>query len=298
MNWTAIDFDWNQVRAFLATAEEGSLSAAARSLKQTQPTVSRQVSALEEKLGVVLFERGPRAMALTGAGLELIEHVRAMADAAMRLSITASGNAQAIDGRVCVTAGDMVSSYLLPDILAHIAQLAPQLVIDLAPSNEVRDLIRREADIAIRHVAPSQGELIAKRIQSCVACLCGSPAYFERWGVPTALGQLNHHRFVGLSPMERYLPTLHAHGVAISSEQFGCTASNGVTMMALIRRGLGIGVVPHYASRAFPDIAPILEEEFQVEIPMWIVAHRELHSSRRIRLVFDALVEGIGRHLG
>lgn len=293
MNWAAIDFDWNQVRAFLATAEEGSLSAAARSLKQTQPTVSRQVSSLEAKLGVVLFERGSRAMTLTGAGLELIDHVRAMADAAMRLSVTASGTAQAIEGRVAITAGDMVSSYLLPDVLAQVAEQAPRLIVDLVPSNEVRDLIRREADIAIRHVAPSQGELIAKRVKSSSACLCGSQAYFDRCGMPSTLGQLKQHRFVGLSPMERYLPTLQAHGVPIGIDRLAHTASNAVTMIALIRRGLGIGIVPRYASPAFPDLLPILEDEFSVEIPMWIVAHRELHAGRRIRLVFDAIVQAV-----
>lgn len=293
MNWDPIDFDWNQVRAFLAAAEEGSLSAAARALKQTQPTVSRQVSLLEQRLGVVLFERGHRQLSLTQAGLELIEHVRTMADAAMRLSISASGNAQAIAGRVTVTAGDMVSAYLLPGILAELAERAPQLVVDLAPSNEVRDLMRREADIALRHVAPSEGELIARRLPDSAAILGATRAYLERHGTPSRLQDLRQHRFVGLSPMERYLPNLHAHGVSIGIEQFGCTASNGVTMVALIRRGLGIGVVPEYVANAFPEIVSIVPDHFRIKVPMWIVAHRELHSSQRIRLVFDAIVQGI-----
>lgn len=293
MNWSAISFDWNQVRAFLATAEEGSLSAAARALGQTQPTISRQVSALEETLGVVLFERGPRTMALTGPGVALLEHVRAMAEAAMRLSITASGTLQAVDGRVTITAGDMLSAYLLPDILARIAEEAPRLVLDLVTSNEVRDLVRRDADIAVRHVAPSEGVLIARRLPSSTAYLCASKDYLERHGEPSGIDDLGRFRFVGLSPMERYLPTLAAQGLRIGLEHVGVTVSNGATAIALVRRGLGIGIIPDYAAAANPDLVPILKDRFQVEVPMWIVAHRELHTSRRIRLVFDALAEGI-----
>ena len=110
MNWSDIAFDWNQVRAFLATYQEGSLSAAARALSQTQPTLSRQVTALEQSLGVTLFERGHRKVRLTAAGLELIEHARAMAEAANRVSLAASGQSQAVEGRVCITATEMLAT--------------------------------------------------------------------------------------------------------------------------------------------------------------------------------------------
>jgi len=100
MNWQSVSFDWNQARAFLVTAEQGSLSAAARALGLTQPTLGRQVAALEEKLGVTLFERGRRSLFLTQSGLELLDHVRMMGDAAGRISLTASGQSQAIEGLV------------------------------------------------------------------------------------------------------------------------------------------------------------------------------------------------------
>lgn len=295
MNWSALDFDWNQVRALLATAEEGTMSAAARALGQTQPTVSRQIGALEERLGVVLLERGPRTTALTAAGLDLIEHVRGMADAAMRLSITASGSGEAVEGRVTITAGDMVSAYLLPDVLGEIATQAPGLVIDLAPSNEVRDLVRREADIAVRHVPPSEGVLIARRVRDSSARLYASPAYVARYGRPTALEELSRHAFVGLSPLERYLPVLAQRGAPLSPEQFRYTAANGVTMLALVRRGLGIGIVPAYAAAASDDLVPVLADQFQVDIPIWVVAHRELKASKRIRIVFDGIVDGLSK---
>ena len=142
MNWDAADFDWNQARAFLATAEEGSLSAAARALNVTQPTLSRQVSALEEKLGVTLFERGTRVMTLTVAGLELQHHVRAMHDAAMRVSLSASGQSQTIAGTVRIASTHNMACYHLPKVLAKIRRTAPDIQVEVTTANELTDLIR------------------------------------------------------------------------------------------------------------------------------------------------------------
>ena len=174
MNWQAISFDWNQVRAFLATVEEGSLSAAARALGQTQPTLSRQVSGLEQDLGVTLFERGPRTMTLTDAGVELVDHVRAMGEAAAYLSLAASGQSQAIEGHVSITATDMMATYLLPTMLNRLRESAPNIIVELIASNDVRDLIKREADIAIRHARPDQADLIAKLVGNVSAQLYAS----------------------------------------------------------------------------------------------------------------------------
>ncbi len=143
------------MRAFLATAEAGSLSAAARRLGQTQPTLSRQVAALEADLGVMLFERVGRSLELTQAGLELLEHSKSMGNAANRIALAASGQVQSIEGQVRITAGDVMSAYILPDALRKIRAQAPMLRIEVVATNDLRDLVRREADIAIRHVRPN-----------------------------------------------------------------------------------------------------------------------------------------------
>ncbi len=117
MNWQTITFDWNQARAFLVTAEEGSLSAAARALGLTQPTLSRQVAALEETLGVTLFQRVSKSLILTEAGIELADHVRAMGDAASRVSLAASGKSQQVEGLVTVSTTDLMAAHVLPGIL-------------------------------------------------------------------------------------------------------------------------------------------------------------------------------------
>ena len=156
MNWQAVSFDWNQIRAFLATAEEGSLSAAARALGSTQPTVGRQIAALEDDLGVTLFERAGRSLIMTGAAQDLLEHVQAMGDAASRVSMVAAGQSEDIAGCVVITANDLMAAGYLPAVLAQLRQEAPGIIVDVVASNRIENLTRRDADIAIRHVQPEQ----------------------------------------------------------------------------------------------------------------------------------------------
>ena len=289
MNWDAVSFDWNQVRAFLATVEEGSLSAAARALGKTQPTLSRQVSALEQDLGVTLFERGPRAMELTDAGSGLLDHVRAMCEAATRLSLSASGQSQAIDGHVSITATDMTATYLLPPLLAQLREVAPNISVELIPSNNVRDLLKREADIAIRHVRPEQPDLIAKIIGRSSAHLYASKLYLDRVGHPADTDDLSTLSFVGMSPIERFLPTARISGFELKAEQFKVTTASGTALIELVRQGLGISIVPRHAANLFPDLVPLLQNRVSYPIPIWLVTHRELRTSQRIRIVYNLL---------
>ena len=163
MDWRSITFDWNRARAFLVTAEEGSLSAAARALGMTQPTLSRQVSALEQELGVALFERVGRGFELTPTGQSLIEHVRAMGDAASYLSLAASGKSESLDGNICITAPESTAVFILPPIIQRLRKAEPGIAIELLASSKVSDLKRREADIAIRAFRPTELDLIAKK---------------------------------------------------------------------------------------------------------------------------------------
>ncbi len=197
MDWRTVKFDWNRARAFLVTAEEGSLSAAARALGMAQPTLGRQVTALEQELGVALFERVGRGLALTPSGLELVEHVRAMGDAASRIALYASGQSQRIEGHVCITATDVVSLHLLPPALKRLRDMAPGIEVEVVASNEVRDLRRREADIAIRHARPEQPDLIAKLLRELSIRLYASTDYLDRLGRPGSLGDLAEAEFIG-----------------------------------------------------------------------------------------------------
>ena len=134
MDWRSVTFDWNRARAFLVTAEEGSLSSAARALGMAQPTLGRQVTALEQELGVALFERVGRGLALTPSGLELVEHVRAMGDAARRVSLTASGRSQSIEGTICITATEVYAAFVLPPIAEKLRRSAPGITVEIVAS--------------------------------------------------------------------------------------------------------------------------------------------------------------------
>ncbi|MEM6709863.1 MAG: LysR family transcriptional regulator [Pseudomonadota bacterium] len=291
MNWSAIAFDWNQVRAFLAAAEEGSLSAAARVLAQTQPTVSRQVSSLEQELGVTLFERGHRRLQLTDAGLELLEHVRAMAAAANRVSLAASGQSQVIEGRVRITATELIATYFLPSVLRTLRERAPGIVVDVIASDEVRDLLRREADIAIRHTLPTQADLIARRIGSLRGRIYAARRLLNAVGKPSSFADLGDKDFVGIADTEGLIAGLAEQGLMLRPDQFCVQTASGNCMLQLIREGLGFGVLPMDTGERFDDLVCVLAEDFDPEIPLWLVTHRELHTSRRIRVVFDLLAE-------
>lgn len=289
MNWQALSFDWNQVRAFLATVEEGSLSAAARALGQTQPTLSRQVSGLEQDLGVILFERGQRKMTLTDAGVELVDHVRAMGEAAAHLSLAASGQSQAIEGHVSITATDMMVTYLLPAVISQLREMAPNIVVELIASNDVRDLTKREADIAIRHARPEQPDLIAKLVGNTSAHLYASNSYLSRAGHPASADEVSSLTFIGMFPNERFLPTMQALGLELKAEQFKVRTASGSAVIELVRQGLGISFLPRQTAELFPELVPVLHESISFPVPVWLVTHRELNTSRRIRVVFDLL---------
>lgn len=293
MDWQSISFDWNQVRAFLVTAEEGSFSAASRALGLTQPTLGRQVSALEDRLGVTLFERLGRSLSLTPSGLELLDHVRAMGDAASRLSLTASGQSQRIEGRVCITATDVVSMYLLPDALKRLRELAPGIEVEVVASNDVRDLRRREADIAIRHGRPEQPDLIAKLLRETSIHLYASSDYLDQHGRPTSPSDLSEAVFIGFDQSDRLLTRLNEIGLTLTKNNFKLISESGAVAWELVKQGLGIGLMVKEVGDRTAGVECVLPDLDPITVPIWLVTHRELHTSRRIRLVFDLLAASL-----
>lgn len=290
MDWTTLSFDWNHVRAFLAAAQEGSFSAAARALGLSQPTLGRQVSSLEAALGVTLFERQGKGLTLTSTGEQLLDQVKMMGQAATRMSLLASGRAQAIEGTVRITASDVYSAYILPPALHELRRVAPRLKIEIVASNTLRNLVRREADVAIRHVRPSQSSLIAQRIRQERAYLYASTRYIERHGRPRTPQELRSHRFICFGNTPETLRYLGNVGVELDEENFAYRSSNGVVSWEYTRRGLGIAVMSQAVAQV-PDIERIDThlDLAPMEFSTWLVTHRELHTSPKIRLVYDTL---------
>jgi len=289
MKWKSVAFDWNQARAFLATVEEGSLSAAARALGQTQPTLSRQVAQLEQELDVILFQRVGRSVIPTEAALELLDQFRAMRDAAAGISLAASGRSQTIKGRVSITATNFMATYVLPPVMKQLRDIAPQIEVEIIASNEVQNLLRREADIAIRHARPEQPELIAKLVNETSANLFATAEFLAQSGNPKKLSDLKHLDFIGFEHPDRLLPILHERGVPVTRRNFKLVSASGSVILALVREGLGIGLMSKEMAEKEPGLIHVIPSFEPIPIPVWLTTHHELHSNRRIRLVFDLL---------
>ena len=295
MDWRSIKFDWNKARAFLVTAEEGSLSAAARALGMAQPTLGRQVDGLEQELGIVLFERVGRGLRLTPGGLELLDHVRVMGDAAGRVSMNALGQSQALEGKICISASETYAAVLLPPIIAKLRILEPDIHVEIIVANHASDLRRREADIAIRNFRPTEPDLIAKKIGDADAVLYATPDYIGKIGNPTIPQELRQAHFVNLDHGGMMIKALNKLGLGLTEENFPLLTESYLVMWELVRQGAAIGILDAHIGDADPIVRRVLPDLEPLIFPIWLVSHRELTTSRRIRRVFDFLAKELHR---
>ena len=295
MDWRSVKFDWNRARAFLVTAEEGSLSAAARALGMAQPTLGRQVDALEEELGVILFERAGRGLTLTPSGVDLLEHVRAMGDAANRVALAAAGQSQSIEGTVCIAASEIYAAVVLPPIIAKLRLAEPGLHIEIVASAKASDLKRREADIAIRNFQPTEPDLVAKKIGDIPARLYATPGYLERIGNPKLPYDLHRADFISIDRSGGFLTGLNRLGLSLTERNFPIVVENYLVMWELVKHGLGIGILDGNIGDAEPLVRRALPDFDPFTFPIWLVAHREVNTSRRVRVVFDLLAKELAR---
>ena len=295
MNWASVNFDWNHTRAFLVTAEEGTLSAAAKSLGMTQPTLSRQVAALELELGVTLFERVGKRLVLTDSGLELLQQARSMSDAAMLFSLTASGQSQQIEGSVIVSVGELDAVFRLPKIIAKLRQLEPKIEIEVVVTNQPSDLIRREADIAIRNFCPTQNDLIAKKLGEEVIHLYGAEDYVKKIPPFTSLAELTEiHdiQIIGFDKTDAVSKVLNPLGWQLSEDNFQLIASFQLLQLELCKEGLGLIFFPEDLAIKTPQLVPAFKNSEPVmKIPVWLVSHQELRTNLRVRRVFDFIAK-------
>jgi len=284
-------FDWNRARAFLATAELGSFSAAGRKLGLSQPTVGRQVAALEQELDVVLFERVGHGLQITPTGLDLLEHVRAMSEAATKVALVAAGQSQSLAGTVCISAGQIVAAHQLPPIVADLRVRYPGIELEILATNATSDLGRREADIAIRSFRPTQPDLVARRLPDSLAHLYASPSYLASLGHPTTPAELSRGEFFGFDRGVQLRDGLNALGLSLTDASFPIVTADQTVQWELCKGGVGIAIMMQEVGDAEPLVQRALPGLTPIPIPVWLVTHRELSTSRRLRVVFDRLVE-------
>lgn len=291
MDWRTVKFDWNRARAFLVTAEEGSLSAAAKALGMSQPTLGRQVSALEEELSTALFERGNRGLELTQTGLELLAYVRAMGEAASSFSLAATGRATSIEGEITISASEVTAAYVLPPVLKTLRTLYPGISVALVASNEASDLKRRAADIAIRNFRPTEPDLIARKVGNFSATLYGSPDVLGLLSQQPSgsANPLDGIPFIGfVSNNQAYCQALAARGVPVDESNFPVRTDSHPSHWEMTKLGVGIGMMPVELGDAEPTVERAFPEKtFGGDV--WLVSHRELRMNLRVRTVFDFL---------
>lgn len=277
--------EWNDLKIFLAVAEAGSLSAAALTLRRSQPTLGRSIDALEARLGVVLFRRGTKGMRLTESGEALLEEARVMREAATRLSLRAAGQAETLSGTVRITAAQIVATYHLPQIIAPLLAEEPGLEIEIVADDSISDLSQREADIAIRMTRPNQQGLIVRKVTELAIGLYASHDYLERHGEPEVT-TFEHHMMPDFdrNPLIRnYLQE------AKLRPRLRCRTDDQIVHWRLVLAGGGIGAQHRAIGDAEPGVRRVLPEVKIPSLPVWLACHEELRSRALIRRVFDYL---------
>ena len=282
--------DWENQRAFLAVLRSGSLSAASRELGVAQPTVRRRLEALEKALGSALFTRSPSGLSPTDAARELGVHAEAMAAAAEAFERAASAAPSIIGGTVRITASEIVGAEVLPSMLADLRGKHPALRFEINLSNQTQDLLRQEADIAVRMVRPSQAALVMKRVGAVKLGLFAHPAYLAVHGTPQTLDALPDLALIG---PDRKGDELRAYVDIFRlppSKLLALRNDSHLGQLAAIRAGYGIGICQTPLAMREPKLTRVLGADFEMDLPAWVVMHEDLMRVPRIRATFDHLV--------
>jgi len=289
------DPGWELYRSFLAVIREGSLSAAARALSLTQPTVGRHIDALESALGVALFTRSQAGLIASEGARGLLPYAEAMASAADALQRAASGEAEDERGTVRVTASEMIGGEVLPAVLAAFREAHPRIVVELTLSNRAQDLLRREADIAVRMVRPRQAALFARKVGVIHLGCHAHPRYLAAHGIPTTLAELREHPLIGFDKSAS-VPRVEGVHFPITRDLFAFRCDSDLGQYAALRAGFGIGFC-HLGLARRDRLVRILPGKFEFSLETWVVMHQDLKSSRRMRLMFDHLVEHLRAYI-
>lgn len=285
--------DWSLIQSFLAVAETGSLSAAARHLDRSQPTLGRQVQSLETELGVSLFDRHARGLKLSVAGSQLLPMAQQMHSAMTAFSLAAAGQSQQLEGSVRITASVFASHHLLPPILENIRRQEPAIQLELVATDTTENLLYREADIAVRMYRPAQMDIISRYLGEVPLCFCAARSYLDRKGRPKTPEELFSHDLVGFDANQEIIKAMREKGWPASRNSFATRCDLQSAYWELIRAGCGIGFSQVQMAEADPDVEILpLDVEIPV-LPVWLAAPQAMRQTPRIRRVWDLLAEGL-----
>lgn len=284
-------FDWALVRSFVAVLDAGSLMGAARKLGAQQPTLSRHIAELEAQLGVPLFERTGRGVVPTAAAMRIADAARAMESGAIALRQTLDSQRDQTEGSVRISASQVVATLLLPPLVAALQQDEPGIQIEIVASDAITNLLRREADIAVRMVRPAQASLIARKLSDVPILACAHQSYLDRAGTPKRPEDLFAHRLIGNDRSDAIIRGFAAKGYAVTRDSFVIRTDDNLVSGQMIAAGCGIGFAAGYNLRQWPGVVPLLPMLKIPPLPCWLAVHREIRSSVIVRRVYDFLAD-------
>ncbi|WP_404401638.1 LysR family transcriptional regulator [Pelagibacterium halotolerans] len=276
---------------FAAVAEHGSLSAAARALGVSQPTIGRHIEALEIGLGAKLFERSLSGFTPTELGLRAYEPVRQAAQALAEAELYAAGSSMVLGGSVRITASVVTSHYTLPPMLRRLRDEFPDIALEVVPTDSPENLLMREADIAVRMFRPTQLDLVTRKVGESAIVACAHESYIATRGAPATPEELRAHELVGFDRSELLIATARALGFELSRNDFSIRCDDQSALWEMVKAGLGIGFAQKNIVSQTPGMVVI---DLPLPIPpleVWLTSHRELYGARRIRVVYDRLAE-------
>lgn len=289
----AKDFDWTLVRSFLAVLDAGSLMGAARRLGAQQPTLGRHVAQLEAQLGGALFERTGRGVTPTALALGIVPAARRMAEAAEGIGLSLAQRSALRQGTVRLAASQVAAAYLLPPVLAALQRDEPGLQVELVVSNSVANLLRREADVAVRMLRPQQASLVARKLGEVPVVAAAHRSLLQREGTPRRMEDLLRHRLIGYETDDTLLRGFAAAGFPVARERFALRTDDHIAYGRLVAEGAGIGFVARYNLAHWPDVVPVLPMLKIPPLPCWLVVHREVRGNPLVRRLFDALATAL-----
>jgi DNA-binding transcriptional LysR family regulator len=288
---------WELYRSFLSVLKEGSLSGAARVLGITQPTVGRHIAALEQALGVALFTRSQLGLTPTETALGLRTYAETMESTAASLERAATASGEGVSGVVRVAASEVVGVEVLPPIIERLRRRHPELKVELVLSNRVQDLLRREADIAVRMMRPEQEQLVARRVGNIEVGLFARKDYLARQGMPRRLSELAGHSLIGFDQPSAFIRKASRSFQGFNREAFSIRTDSDLAQLALIRSGAGIGGCQAPLAERDDTLTRVLPTEFSLQLETWVTMHEDLRTSPRCRVTFDVLIDGLARYI-
>lgn len=291
------NIDWNLLKSFSYVVSEGSLSGAARALGTTQPTIGRHIEALEEQLGLPLFVRSREGLTPTEEALNLLPETEAMVASYGALLRRVTGDKPEEMGTVRISASEIMGVEVLPAMLKKFHTRAPGIHVELSISNRLDNLLKRDADVAVRMSDPIQEALIAKKIGVSPVGLFAHKTYLNKAGYPSHIGDLKDHIIIGPDTDILFLQALKTFGLNLSRENLSFRVDNQIVQLELLRKGVGIGAMQKRLATREKGIVNVLEDEISVPMPVWLVMHENLRSSRRIRLLYEFLLAELSKFL-